>query len=373
MGLLDGITSFGRQLGYDIYDQSQGKDVDWLPGISVQGGTRNPVGNAWIGQTAPKPATSTARNGGDTGTYDPTAEPLYTGSWQGTGGSGGIATATVPQSDPDTAAYYQDMINQLNSQQGRLDGQLNTGLSNLTNSYNQQANRLGESQAVAERNYNTQNQQNMQGYSNSRTGIMNNTRATANALQRLLGLNGAGNSSAALEQAPYAAGLQGSQNLNEAQQNYSTNTVRLKTSKDDADRGFKHAYEDLDQQKFTQENGLRSSINEARTKILDRLGEANQNRQLALGQNYAQARAARTPYQQQIDSLLDQMTGLGNQYANPVLRAQDVAYKNAELGDFSLGRQAQIANQTGGGGNLDPTFLTLLTQKDKERNNPLGL
>jgi hypothetical protein len=49
-----------------------------------------------------------------------------------------------------------------------------------------------------------------------------------------------------------------------------------------------------------------------------------------------------------------------------------VAYKQADLGDFSLGKQAQIQNQTGGGGSLDPTFLTMMTQKDKERNNGLG-
>jgi hypothetical protein len=369
MGLFDGITSFGNQLGKDIYDQTHGVDVDWLPGLSVNGGARNTVNNAWFGQTAPKPAAKTGGAANDAGTYDPTSAPLYNGSWTG---GGGIATAAAPSSDPDTAAYYQDMMNQLQGQNGRLDGQLNTGLSNLQSSYNTQANRLGESQAVANRNYDTQTQQNMQGYSNTRNGIISNTRSTNNALQRLLGLNGAGNSSAALEQAPYAAGLQGSQNLSQAQQNYSTNMTGIKTAKEDADRNFKHAYEDLDSQKYQQENSLRSTIAQTRASLLDKIAQAGSNKEMALGKSYSQAQATRTPYQQQINSLLDQITGLGSQYANPVLRAQDVALKQADLGDYSLGKQAQIQNQGGGAGNLDPTFLTLLTQKDKERNNPLG-
>lgn len=347
-----------------------GKDADWIGGTSVQGGERSPKANAWVGPTAVKQEEIPQAIQGPQQQRNTAQDDPY-----GIGGSlGGGGGAAVQTSDPDTAAYYQDMINQLNSQNGRLDGQLNTGLSNLTNSYNQQANRLGESKAVAERNYNTQNQQNMQGYSNSRTGILNNTRSTANALQRLLGLNGAGSSSAALEQAPYAAGLQGSQNLNEAQQNYSTNTVRLKTAKEDADRGFKNAYEDLDTQKFQQENSLRSSIAQTRAGLLDKIAQAGTQREMAMGKNYEQARAARTPYQQQIDSLLDQITGLGNQYANPVLRAKDVAYKQADLGRFSLGDQARINNQGGAAGNLDPTFLNLITPREEdERNNLLGL
>lgn len=367
MGLFDGITSFGNQLGKDIYDQAHGADVDWLPGISVNGGARNTVNNAWIGQTA-LPGAKKPTVGLGSGSAANEADPSYTAPSSIYGGS----AAAAVQSDPDTAAYYQDMMNQLNGQNGRLDGQLNTGLSNLQSSYNTQANRLGESQAVANRNYDTQTQQNMQGYSNSRTGIMNNTRATSNALQRLLGLNGAGNSSAALEQAPYAAGLQGSQNLNAAQQNYSTNMTNLKTSKEDADRGFKNAHEDLNNQKYSQENSLRSSIAQTRAGLLDKIAQAGSNKEMAMGKSYAQAQAARTPYQEQINSLLDQITGLGNQFANPVLKAADVAYKQADLGDYSLGNQAQIQNQGGGAGNLDPTFLTLLTQKDKERNNPLG-
>lgn len=371
-------------MGFDLGQVIRGIDsgfndwvdkTDFIEGYSNKGGVRTTDNGANWGKTLNNAAPTNpyfdpnnyaqpqqaTQNGGDT-------TPIYNGSAASAAGGGGAAT-----SDPATASYYQDMMNQLNTQNGRLDGTLNTGLSNLQNSYNTQSNRLNDQIGVAQRNFNDQTQQNMQGYTNTRNGIMQNTRQTSNALQRLLGLNGAGNSSAALEQAPYAAGLQGSQNINEAQQNYSNNTTSLKNKWDDTNTQFNNSRADLDNQKYTQENSLRSSIAQTRAGILEKLSQASVNKEMASGKNYDQARAARTPFQSQIDSLLDQMTGLGNQYANPVMKTADVSFQAPELGQFSLGSQAQIANQGGAQGALDPTFLSLLTQRDKDRNtNPLG-
>jgi hypothetical protein len=280
------------------------------------------------------------------------------------------AAASAPVGDPSTAAYYQQQMDQLNSQNGRLDSQLNTGLGNLTNSFNQQDNRLNQQKANAQDTFNTQNQQNMQNYANTRNGILSNTRATSNALQRLLGLNGACNSSAAFEQAPYAAGLQGSQNLNQAQQSFSNNGTALNKSWRDTQQQYSNALDDLNNQKYSQENSLRSSIAQTRANLLDQIASAGVNKNLALGQNYAQAQAARTPYQQQINSLLDSITGLGNQYANPVLKAADVNFTAPSLSQFGLGQQATIQNQTGAGaaGDINPSFLSVLAPKDKNSN-----
>lgn len=347
-------------------------------GQSVLNGQINNAGDAALASTVPGQALVGA------GTFlsqlnniptSPTNTGAYTGGGSyATGGSAGGGAAAAPASDPATAAYYQQQIDQLNSQNGRLDSQLNTGLANLSNSYNTQSNRLNDQKGIAQRNYNDQTQQNMQGYSNTRNGIMSNTRSTANALQRLLGMNGAGNSSAALEQAPYAAGLQGSTNLNQAQQSYNTNTNALTHSWEDTQKQYSNAFDDLNNQKYSQENSLRSSIAQTRANLLDQIASAGVNKSLALGQNYAQAQAARTPYQQQINSLLDSIAGLGNQYANPVLKAGDVNFSAPTLGQYSLGQQAQINNQTGGAGDLNPSFISLLTgnQRDKNSNSLIG-
>jgi hypothetical protein len=314
------------------------------------------------------------RSLGNTSPSAPTGQS-YTGTAGGGGGGGSVRTAsTAPVGDPNTAAYYQSVIDQLNGQNGRLDSQQNVGLGNINNSYNQQYNRLGDQQTTAQRNYNQQDQQNMQNYANTRNGILSQTHSTSNALQRLLGLNGAGNSSAALEEAPYAAGLQGTQNLNQAQQSFSTNGTNLKNSWQDAQRQYSNALDDLNNQKYQQENGLRSSIAQTRANLLDQIGAAATNKNLALGQNYAQAQAARTPYQQQINTLLDSITNLGNQYQNPVLKAGNVTFNTPDQSQFSLGHQATIqSQQPGAGANLDNNFLNLIGMNQKDKNgNPLG-
>lgn len=267
--------------------------------------------------------------------------------------------------DPNTAAYYDDIGNQLQGQLGQLDPQQGIGLQNIANSYNLSGNRLREGQAVAQRNYDTSRNQNIQGYANNRSAITNNTASTNAALQRLLGINGSGYSSAAFEQAPYAAALQGTQQLGQAQQTYGNNQSALDTNWQDTQRGYSNAFSDLDRQKYQQENALRSSIAQTRASLLDKIAQASTNSGLARGENYAQAAAGRAPYQQQIDSLLSQITQLGSQYANPVLQEQNVSYAAPDLGQYTLGRQA--APTTGGAqGTVDPTFLSLLTQ-DRDR------
>ena len=332
-------------------------DVDLVKGVGINEARRNVTQTGGTNQGPIAPLVE-----------DPWSQ--YNGGTANGGAYGGGAYAQT--SDPNTAAYYQDMMNQLNGQVGRLDGQFNVGLGNIQNSYNQQSNRLNEQKGIARRNYDTQTQQNTQNYTNTRNSIMSNTRAQANALQRLLGLNGAGNSSAALEQAPYAAGLQGSQNLNQAQQTYSNNRSGLDTNWEDAQRSYNNAFSDLDQQRYSNENNLRSSIAQTRAGLLDKIGQAAQQRETALGRGFAAAQAARNPYQEQVNSLLDQMTNLGNQYANPVMKTGDVTFKAPTLNQFSTGNQAQIANQSGGAGNLDPTFVNLLTPRDKDKNSLMG-
>jgi hypothetical protein len=282
-------------------------------------------------------------------------------------------SASAPAAgDPNTAAYYDDTARQLQGQMGQLDPQQAIGLQNIANSYNLQGNRLDQQKAAAQRDYNTGVQQNTQSYLNNRNGIMSNTSANANALQRLLGINGSGNSSAAYEQAPYAAALQGSTQLNGAQTTFGNNQSSLDTNWQDTQRGYGNAFEDLNNQKYQQENSLRASIAQARAGLLDKIAQASTNAGLARGQNYAQAAAGRAPYQSQIDSLLSQITQLGSQYSNPVMRTADVAYQAPNLGNYFLnGGQAQAAQsqqaQGGAAADISPTFLGLLSGQQRDQ------
>lgn len=279
------------------------------------------------------------------------------------------ASAAAVQEAADTAAYYNDIANQLQGQIGQLDNQQNIGLGNIGNSYNRTLNRLNQQKGVARRDYDTGVQNNQRSYLGTRNGIMQNSRATTNALQRLLGINGAGNSSAALEQAPYAVGLQASQNLSGAQNTYGTNYQSLDTGWQDTERSYNNSREDLDTQKYQQENSLRSGIAQTRASLLDKIANARVQAKVAGGSSYEAARAARTPFQEQINGLLSQITSYGQQYANPVLRAGDVAYKAPELGQYELG-QFGIGNQQqapGAQSDLNPAFLGLLNREDERQ------
>lgn len=259
-------------------------------------------------------------------------------------GYGGGSTSYTPQ--------QQAGISSLQGQLDNLDPQQQVGMQNIDNSYNLSANRLDQSKGVAQRNYDTSTQQNSQSYANNRRGIISRTGANANALQRLLGINGSGNSSAAYELAPYAAGLQGSQDLGQAQQVYANNGSSLDTGWQDYLRNYGNAFEDLNNQKYQQQNGLKSSISQARANLLSGIDQAR-------GTNYNQ---------DAISSLLDQMTQLGQQYASPVLREQNISYAAPNLSNYTMNKGG-AQTQGGAASEVDPTFLSLLAgQRDQYGN-----
>jgi hypothetical protein len=276
--------------------------------------------------------------------------------------SGPVTDPAVTAAAAADARARASSLGVLNSQLGQLDPQQAIGLQNIANSYNLSSNRLNEQKATNERDYNTSTGQNNQSYSNNRTGILNNTRNQANALQRLLGINGAGNSSAAYEQAPYLAGQQGTQQLTGAQQTFSNNQSALDTNWQDAQRQYSNAFDDLGRQKFQQENGLKQSIAQSRAGLLGQIANIN---------------GGGNDYQSQIGSLLNQITQLGNQYANPVMKEANVSYQAPNLSNYflntNLGQGAAPAQAAGGAASeLSPTFLGLLGDRRDQFGQPLA-
>jgi hypothetical protein len=272
-----------------------------------------------------------------------------------TSGAATSGTYTDPAADA-VKAQNAAVVAQLQGQLGQLDPQQAIGLQNIGNSYNLSANRLDSQNAAARANYDTGVKQNQQTYSNNRTGILQNTRAQAMALQRILGMNGSGNSSAAYEQAPYLAGLMGSQQLQGAQQTFGNNQSALDTNWQATQRSYKDSMDDLNNQRYQQENALRSSIAQTKATLLDKIAQANNNP---------------TQYVGDISALLQQITQLGNQYQNPVMRTPDISYTNPDLSTWYLngGQGANFNPQTPAQSDLSPVFTGLLTgQRDQYGN-----
>jgi hypothetical protein len=280
------------------------------------------------------------------------------------------ASAQAAQDAADTAAYYQQQIDNLNGQNGRLDSQLNSGLQNYQDSFNRSTNRLNEQNALAQRDYNVQTDTNNSQYGRNRSSIIGQTSNRANALQRLLGLAGAGNSSAATEQAPYAAGLQGTQQLTDAQTSYGTNARNLDMNWDKTKTAYKNNQEDLAQQLYSGQNSLRSSINSTRASLLGQIQGLAQQRDMSKGASYTQARNNQGAYQAQINSLLDSIAGLGRQYANPVVSTGDIKFDVPSLSQYNLkSGTAPISQSNPGTSSVDPVFAPLLNQQRDQFGN----
>lgn len=270
------------------------------------------------------------------------------------------------------AAAYDSQAGQYQSQLGQLDPSQATALSNLQNQYNGQYNTAQDQFAKAQRDYNTSVANNTNSFLGTKDSILNNTRANANALQRLLGLNGAGNSSAALEQAPYAAALQGTQNLNGAQQTYAQNQAGLDTNFSDTKDNYKKTLDDLQQQLYQNQNATKASIAQQRASLLNNLSQAKINAAVTRGASYDTAKAQNN-YDGQINDLLSQITGYGNNYASPIALKNNVTYTAPTAQSYSLGQQAVASNgQSGATGDISPTFLNLLTGRRDQYGNPLA-
>lgn len=266
----------------------------------------------------------------------------------------------------DALAFLNQQQKLINQQIARLDPTYEQGLENIGNSYNQSYNRLNDQKAVANRDYNTGTADTIQGYQSSRNQVASNMRSRENALQRLLGLAGSGNSSAAFDAVPYAATLEGTQQLAPVQTTYARNRRGLDTSWEDTLRDYGYGVTDLANQKVSQTNALKSSIAQARADLLDKLIGIKAQEGQANGTGAASILASQAGLEAQVKNILDSMAGLGNQYKNGVKINKNVRFSAPELGKYNLGPQGEIATSSPGADNIDPTFLPVLQDKREQ-------
>ena len=363
MGFSQDLTS-GKiksgQASYAVKPTGGGTIGSWLNDVSN-------VGNGGQAQKSDTPRNTSGGGGGggggggDTGGgYDP-----YVAAQQ-------AQAQQDAQQKADALAFLENQQQIINQQINRLGGTQDTGLSNISNSYNRSYNRLDQQKAVAERDYNTGTQDTIKGYQSSRNQVATNVRSRMNALQRLLGLAGSGNSSASFDAVPYAATLQGSQQIAPVQATYGVNRRNLDTNWEDTLRNYGNSVEDLKAQKFQQTQALKASIAQARADLLDKLSTLGVQINQANGGNAQQALDSQASTRNQINRLLDSIAGLGKQYAKPVIRTADLKYLTPDLGKYNLGPQGEITTDAPGADNIDPTFLPVL-EDDREEELLSGL
>lgn len=271
--------------------------------------------------------------------------------------------------NPADIALLDAGIGRTNSAIGLLDRQQQVGDENINNSYNSALNRLLGSQAQAQRDYDTTKNQTTQDNINARNDITTSVGRQANSAQRYLGSRGAGNSTAARIAAPYAAAVQGTQQLRQVGDAFQRNMQGLDTNFSDYQTGVQQSRQDLDQNVFQNRQALKANVAEKRANLLSQLAGLNSNRSLAAGGNSAAALQAANPYLNQVDALQGQITDLGAQYAGPI-NVNTPTYSTPELSQY----QYEQAGVPGGQANVpdavSPNFYSLLGLR--RQNNGLG-
>lgn len=248
--------------------------------------------------------------------------------------------------DPGSVATIGAGIQSANNGLGLLDRQQDIGLQDVNSSYQGSLNKLLQGFGQAQRNYDTTKTQSTQDNVNARNDIQAGVGRNANALQRLLGQHGAGNSSAAQIVAPYGAALQGTQQLRGVSDAYGRNMQSLDTNWQDYNSNFNNSREDLDRQKYTQENSLRGDVAGRRQQLLSSLAQLTAQQRAAQGGSSAAALAAAQPYLSQANNAASQQVDYGRQYASPI-QAQTVNYAAPDLQQYNYDQgQGPTADNT---------------------------
>jgi hypothetical protein len=270
-------------------------------------------------------------------------------------GGGGAAQAAV---DPAESAYWNDQLNSLRRLLGSTGVQQKQGTQRIKSSASNAKTRLAEDEGRVLRDYGIKRQDTTAGRDRNVREIEGNARSTNNALSRLLGLSGAGVSSAAQVLAPDAVARMASGQRSDTQDTYGRNARNLDLAEGDAKTQFKRSREDVDMQAREREEDLVRGILEAQNDINSQIASAETQKAIAGGGNYLSARGARAGAERSINQNRNALDSLFAKYRNPTLTPKAVNAMAPDLASYSadpLAVQEQQQNPT-----LDDTVLPYL-------------
>lgn len=289
--------------------------------------------------------------------------PTRVGAGSGTSGTGSIA-------DPAAMAEASDLISQSQNILDRLANQRNVGYGNITDSFGTARNSLNSSKGRVERDYTDNRVDTIKQNEVAKNRIDQQVRSRSNALSRLMGAAGAGDSQAALQLAPYAAARTGTNLRQQVNQNYSSNLKGLDTSWGDYLQDFTSALGDLDAQEKNKRNEFEGNILNTELSARDNLRKGQSALEYAKTGNADAARRLRSDSLPLMFQILQQIDNLGRQSFNP--NTQQVAYEAPELQGYSTDNLQSVGGiDPNMGGDISPAYQYLL-QKQKDDQDYFG-
>lgn len=268
-------------------------------------------------------------------------------------GTGGTATGGTSSSNPAWNAYWQSIAQQAGDALNRIPTQATIGHQNILDAFNSAFQTLTNQKGQEQRDYETGTQNTQNDNLTAKNNIATGVRNGLTALQRLLGANGAGSSSAYEVLAPYAAGYEGNQERQQVQTAYGRNMGAIDTSHKDALDQFDTGFGQLNADHTNKDRALDSSLDTTRIQLLNQ-----------------QAQAARMMNQAPDPTLASQVNDLGKQVdqlgATATFTPPTINYKAPDLAKYSYDTTgAPVDSNAGsdnGASNVGP-FWTLLNKQ----------
>lgn len=294
-------------------------------------------------QVASKPQTGSA-NDSDSG-------PLQYG---GGGGGGSVDWSSV--------ADAQAMVDQANSILSRLASQKQVGLDNISGTFSNYRSGLEQDFNRNKGQYDLTKNQTINDQLTAKAGIDSKVRARANALSRLLGSAGAGDSQAALELAPYAAARTGTQLRNQVNQAYGKNLQGLDLNWNQYNTDYSNSLNDLTAQEANKRKELEAQILQQELDARDNMRKGQSALEYARTGNASAAQAIRNQALPQLYQILQQIDQLGRQDIAPVVK--DATYSAPDLAQYTTENTQPVAGiDPSQASDISPAYQYLLKKQ----------
>lgn len=276
--------------------------------------------------------------------------------------------SSAPSYSPEDLAYLDSQMGRLSGQLGRTDTTLANSLAAILENYQKELSGANTTRSRNIEDFNTKTQVSESGRSRELGKVDTNARVLANSLRQRLGLAG-GRSSASEIAAPKAVQREQSEQRGDVLNDYSANFMALDTDKRRSEEDYKSLLDELEKQRVAREGGVVGDIESQRNQIRDNLGRVAGERAKLLGGGYNAVRQAMSPYEAQIaqgESLID---SIFSKYAAKY-DVKPLQVNDTKLRDYAVD-PASVQDQ-GATGSQDPYAQALKPKQDDEENlNPL--
>lgn len=260
----------------------------------------------------------------------------------GTGGSGGTGADRSGQN-----LAYDGEIGRLNSILGTYGTSRDQGKASVQDWYNSQYNSTSDDKARASRDFAQSRESAQTGRQKAYGEVDTGARTLNNSVRRILGLAGAGNSSASKFAAPNAISRDASGKRANVTDTYGRNLRGIDQAEGDTNLSFENVFSDLLASKKQKEGDVERNILEQEQGTYGNLANLASQKSAYNGGGYGEQVAARAPYQQEYDSRTGRIAALFDQYRTPVA-VRDAKISTANLADYKVDKSAIAQNGNSG-------------------------